>query len=410
MTANSRVIINNGFGQFHLARLAENLNRDHELELFLTGAYPPRVLSGVLARSRNPALRRLMGRKIAVTDATVRSFWLGEVPHQFSQYARHRGWSRASETATALTLDAYRAWAKSTIDETIADVYHYRAGMGGSSVETAKANGAVAVCDHSIVHPRLLPGMIDGSGRFESTLSQLWRRVEEDISCADHVLVNSDFVAETCAAVGIPVDKISVAYTGVDPQFMATLDRYECPTRWQRPQALFAGTLERRKGVDVAVRVAKETASPALPWLFMGNWEQDSRHLASELGGFISHKTRADRSALAKTLAESAIFVFPTRAEGSARVVAEAMVAGCYVIATRNAGSVLRNGVDGRLVEVEDPAALKSAIEEYLDMGVDERQTRSEETKRYARQRLSESTYSASVASAYTMAKRSSDS
>ena len=38
-------------------------------------------------------------------------------------------------------------------------IYHYRAGFGQASVQTAKELGIVALCDHSIAHPRGTVGM-----------------------------------------------------------------------------------------------------------------------------------------------------------------------------------------------------------------------------------------------------------
>ncbi|MDR6413291.1 glycosyltransferase [Pseudarthrobacter sulfonivorans] len=406
MSTSYKVAINNGFGQFHLARLAENLEAAGSLEVFLTGAYPKGGFSAALAKSQVPAIGRLGARKIDVPDKKIRSFWFGEGPHQLAQYTRHHGFSELSELSTGLALSSYQKFASHSLRSSSADIYHYRAGMGGPSVAVAKRNGAVAICDHSIVHPRVLQGLIAGTGETAQNLSQLWRRVEADMEQADHLLVNSDFVAETCIAVGIDAARISVAYTGVDPLFLQQLDLAQHFTRWSNPRVLFAGTLERRKGTDVAIAAAKVTSGSHLPWLFMGNWEPDSRHLETEIGGYIGHTPRANRHGLASAMASSAMFVFPTRAEGSARVVAEALCAGCYVITTKNAGSIVRDGIDGRIVSVGDSMGIESAIAEYLALGVEERAERSLRTKTYARSRLNELEYSSSVANAYAAAQK----
>jgi glycosyltransferase involved in cell wall biosynthesis len=65
---------------------------------------------------------------------------------------------------------------------------------------------------------------------------------------------------------------------------------------------------------------------------------------------------------LAKRMAAAEVFVFPSLVEGSARVVFEALAAGCYVITTRNSGSIVRDGVHGSLVPPDDPAVLARAI------------------------------------------------
>ncbi len=68
------------------------------------------------------------------------------------------------------------------------------------------------------------------------------------------------------------------------------------------------------------------------------------------------------RDKLAARMAAAEVFVFPSRAEGSARVVFEALAAGCYVITTLNAGSIVEDGVHGRLIPPGDPDQLAAAI------------------------------------------------
>lgn len=68
------------------------------------------------------------------------------------------------------------------------------------------------------------------------------------------------------------------------------------------------------------------------------------------------------REELAKRMAAAEVFVFPSLAEGSARVVFEALAAGCYVVTTRNSGSIVEDGIHGRLVPPGDPHRLATAI------------------------------------------------
>jgi glycosyltransferase involved in cell wall biosynthesis len=60
------------------------------------------------------------------------------------------------------------------------------------------------------------------------------------------------------------------------------------------------------------------------------------------------------------------LFVLPTLSEGSAGVTYEALAAGIPVITTRSAGSVVRDGTEGRIVPERDPDALAHAIAEIV--------------------------------------------
>jgi glycosyltransferase involved in cell wall biosynthesis len=56
------------------------------------------------------------------------------------------------------------------------------------------------------------------------------------------------------------------------------------------------------------------------------------------------------------------VFVFPSFAEGSARVIFEALACGGYIITTPNSGSIVEDGVHGALVPPGDAVQLRAAI------------------------------------------------
>ncbi|MHB8471105.1 MAG: glycosyltransferase, partial [Gaiellaceae bacterium] len=58
----------------------------------------------------------------------------------------------------------------------------------------------------------------------------------------------------------------------------------------------------------------------------------------------------------------SDVFAFPSRIEGSALVTYEAMASALPVVTTVQSGSVVRDGVDGFLIEPRDVAALKMRL------------------------------------------------
>src|SRR5947207_337643 len=60
------------------------------------------------------------------------------------------------------------------------------------------------------------------------------------------------------------------------------------------------------------------------------------------------------------------IVVLPSLAEGSAAVIYEALAAGLPIVTTPEAGSVVRDGIEGRIVPSRDPEALANAIAEIV--------------------------------------------
>lgn len=403
------VTVSNGYGQFHLARLAENLNRQDMLSSFFTGAYVSSRAAKALSRvSTSAGQTRLLERRIDVPDSIVRSYWPGEFPHQIAQRLRTRGDERASDYFVARSMDGYAKWVARRLkaQRRSGGIYHFRAGMGGASISAARQLGMTILCDHSIAHPRLLPGLIDGTNGTASHLNALWSRVENDMKNADGIVVNSDFVAATCVEMGIDPQRVFVAYTGVDPVFIANVDRSKPKNRFERVKVLFAGTLEKRKGIDTVVAAATMFEPDQVDWALVGSWQTNAAETQSKTPTWVEQIARLPRAELAARLANSNVFVFPSRAEGSARVVAEALAAGCFVITTAESGSVTRDGVDGVLVRPGDHEAIYAAIAMYMKMPLAIRESRSLATATFAREKLSEHSYTGSVRNAYELVRR----
>ena len=372
-----KVIVSNGFGRFPLAIAAAEAARRERLSCFITGLYP----IGLAAKlSKLPLLRRL--RKLArLTDRgdsaipphRIRSSWFSEALAQIGLalggLTRERGLGRFLLNRSHVI---YSRRAKTWVGRASgAALYHYRSGYGLGSVKVAKQRGMVTLCHHSIAHPALLFRLVENGGAFPDRDSELkiddfWRSVQGDVDQADHVLTNSDFVRQTFLHQGWDPARVHVIYFGVDDAFLdqvpgGGIDRK--PT--QGPLRLgFVGEFSQRKGALVLIE--------ALSRLSGLQWEL-------ELVGAIDHRVRAQhpaffddqrirslgtlpRSDVAPRLSTYDVFVFPSLAEGSARSVFEALACGCYVVTTPNSGSIVEDGVHGRVVPPGNSAALAAAI------------------------------------------------
>ena len=175
---------------------------------------------------------------------------------------------------------------------------------------------------------------------------------------ADAVRTVSGYTERLVSEVGIvPADSFP-AFMDLDP-FLA-----EPPAPLpERPQTLFVGVLERYKGIDVLAE-AWRLAAPAADLRVVGSGSCAA--VVEELG------VRWDRSLtsneVARALDESTVLVLPSRSEGMGRVVVEAQCRGRAVIGSRVGGipDLVHDGVNGLLVEPEDPEALAAALVRVL--------------------------------------------
>ncbi len=377
------IIISNGFNKFHLVHAATAMAAADRLDLFITGAYPPRsrwgeiVLAGLVGQRK---LARLRDRRGDISAARVHDLpWTELALVAAGPLSRWPAQAPAGDWLQRRALHLYGRAAARIIDARAGDggLYHYRAGFGQASVDAARRRGMRILCDHSIAHPSLVDPLIDTGGRLPDTgtlpaPSAFWRMILDDIHRADHVLVNSDFVKQTFLHLGWPADRIDVVYLGVDEAFLAA-----CPPR---PPAdphdrrlMFAGQFGTRKGADILVESL--AMLPPTEWSLdlVGPLDPDAarRHRSFLSRPQVRHLGTQGRRELAATMSTRRILVFPSLVEGSARVVTEAMAAGCFIITTPNAGSPVRDGRDGLLIPPGDPAALAQAITRTWAMGTE---------------------------------------
>jgi glycosyltransferase involved in cell wall biosynthesis len=377
------VIISNGFNRFHLAVAAAEAHRRGMLDLFLTGAYPTSAVGRfikAIGLDRRRKVARLLDREEAIPERLVHPFWLAEAVHHAAQRLPDAVPLRGLRVALDVFSLRFYGWLAIKPVERMADakVYHYRAGFGGLSVARAKARGMVVLCDHSIAHPEVVEYLVANDGRFPprgavAGISAFWRCVLGDVNQADAVLVNSDFVKETFVHQGWRPHKVHVIYWGIDDRFLEVIPPRPAGPPCDPAQPLrlfFAGTLERRKGAEELL-VALRTIGDAFPWsldIAGGIEPAVARRFADVLDDArVRRLGTLSRADLAARMSTAEVFVFCSRAEGSARVVFEALACGCYVVTTPNSGSIVEDGVHGALVPPGDPEAVAAALRHAFD-------------------------------------------
>lgn len=174
-------------------------------------------------------------------------------------------------------------------------------------------------------------------------------------------------------SLGLPLGGFEVIPNGVNVSRFA--DARPFSTMQEQQNLLFVGRLEPRKGVTQLIRafVIMKTTHPDLRLYIVG--EGPEREAAQAL---VSGPLRTDvvflgrvgDDELPRFFRSCTVFVSPALSgESFGIVLIEAMAAGRPVVASNIPGyrSVLRDGVNGRLVPPDDPAALARAVSALLD-------------------------------------------
>lgn len=207
------------------------------------------------------------------------------------------------------------------------------------------------------IDPTLPPPALS---RWKSNLLLDQQRFLEEYDLVDLIVVLSEKAAETFRVRGFPEDKLFYLPRGVD------IERFHPGERPSKFRAIFSGALIERKGVHHLLEAwARLDLKNAELWLLGSVHDEAKPHL---------EKFRRDNIKVVgfkrdpeNYLNQGTIYVFPSRLEGSAKTVYEAAASGLPVITTREAGDVIRDGVEGIIVRPGDVDAIAAAIQKLYD-------------------------------------------
>jgi glycosyltransferase involved in cell wall biosynthesis len=187
--------------------------------------------------------------------------------------------------------------------------------------------------------------------------------VEELIlKVSDYFVCSSDMVREDLIANwGVQRQSTSLVPYGVHPRW------FEVEPKPVHGRVLFAGTAELRKGIHYFAMAAEKLVARGLHYEFrvaghvqrsVANQKQ-CRHLL-----FLGRVPRAE---MAREFAAADVFVLPSLSEASAEATYEALACGVPIVTTWETGSLVRDGVEGRLLPSRDGDALANAITEIVE-------------------------------------------
>jgi glycosyltransferase involved in cell wall biosynthesis len=193
--------------------------------------------------------------------------------------------------------------------------------------------------------------------------------IRREMGLEDVLLTRSDFAICPSPAVrddlvtnfGFDESRTAVVPYGMDP---ALLSIQNIPVRGR---ILFAGTAELRKGIHYLAMAAEKLHADGLNYEFRIVGNAQSSVANQNVCRQLTFLGRIPRTEMATEFASADLFVLPSLAEGSAEVTYEALAAGLPVVTTPEAGSVIRNGIDGQVVASRDPDALADAIRGVIE-------------------------------------------
>jgi glycosyltransferase involved in cell wall biosynthesis len=247
------------------------------------------------------------------------------------------------------------------------DFFHSWSGDCLRTLQVAKKKKIPSLIEIPTWHRDRATGKI-GQPESRSTSSDSWfkkrksglllerERFIEEYELADLVAVLSEKAAETFRAHNFPEQKLFYLPRGVD------VDRFRPGVRPPLFRAIFSGALIERKGIHHLLEAwHRLNLAKAELWLVGSVHDEAKPHLKRfwrediKVFGFVRKPETC--------LNQSTVHVFPSQWEGSAKVVYEAAACGLPQITTREAGDVVRDNVEGIIVQPGDVDGIAGALE-----------------------------------------------
>src|SRR3989440_5761360 len=196
----------------------------------------------------------------------------------------------------------------------------------------------------------------EGKASWKSRLLLERERFLEEYDLATLVVVLSEKAAESFRVAGFPDEKLFYLPRGVD------IERFKPATRPPVFRAIFSGALIERKGIHHLLEAwHRLNLRDAELWL-LGTVHDEAKPYLKKFGRE-NIRVLGFKRDLENYLNQGSVYVFPSRLEGSAKTIYEAAASGLPMITTREAGDVVRDGVEGIIVQPGDVDAIAAAIE-----------------------------------------------
>ena len=182
------------------------------------------------------------------------------------------------------------------------------------------------------------------------------KRFIEEYCLADLLVVLSETAADTFRAQNFPEEKLFYLPRGAD------VDRFKPGQRPAKFRAIFSGALIKRKGIHSLLEAWDRLNLPEAELWLIGSVHDEARPFLKQFWrdnirvvGFVRDPENY--------LSQSTVHVFPSQWEGSAKVTYEAAACALPQITTREAGDVVRDGVEGFIVRPGDVDAIAARLE-----------------------------------------------
>ena len=345
-------------GKWHFYDIVAAAYEMDSLNTFYTTLY---IKNKVLLKSQIGQKLNLKNRFSSYFPSTyVKTYPFAEL---YPKFLKRVGKINEGE-ALRMRCEMFDEWVNKNI--TPCSIFHSQDGFCLQTAIKMKKQGAFFVLDRGIISASYLKELsIKEYGKYgikkEYADCYIMDRCHQEHLLADCILVPTNTVKQSLISEGIPSQKIEIIPYGVDLDFFKNVG--ENRILKDGFKILFVGEIGFRKGCHYLLDAWKQLNLKNAELILIGHVEKEFKTYLNQYTGanfrIISYIAQNE---LKEYYKNASLFILPSLAEGSARVIYEAMACGLPVIYTEMSGSIARNEIDG----YEIPAFSTDAICEKI--------------------------------------------
>jgi glycosyltransferase involved in cell wall biosynthesis len=237
-------------------------------------------------------------------------------------------------------------------------------GSALQSFRQAKRMGIVTVLDIPITlqGPKIVAEEKRRLG-FKTNYVKIEPRLQKEVHIADYIITPSKAAAESVMDYGVSPNRVFVLPFGVNVDQFKPRPVNSLSAR-RKFRVIFVGKFALRKGVHYLLEAWRQLALPDGELMVVGPPEEGEfvESMRNKYGGSFTEYGNVPHYNLAALYSQADVFAFPSLAEGSALVTYEALASGLPCVVTHEAGSVVRDGIEGFVVSKCDATELANHI------------------------------------------------
>lgn len=267
--------------------------------------------------------------------------------------------------ALKIRCELFDKWTAKIMDN--CQIFHSQDGFCYETAKRMKQQGATFICDRGIIAASYLQHISETEySRYglqkEYADCYIADRCHNEHMLADCIIVPTETVRQSLLKENVPQEKIRIIPYGVDLNIFKETENAK-HFDYEKFRVLFVGEISFRKGCHYLLDAWKNLNLKNAELILIGHIEKEFEiYLKTYSGKNYKLINYISQLELVEYYCKASLFILPSLAEGSARVIYEAMACGLPVIYTNMSGSIARNDIDG----IEIPAFNTEAIEQSI--------------------------------------------